>query len=53
MDSDEAKKAVEDGEAEALGLGLNSTPTFFIGNKRFQPQGYEDFKKVIDEELKK
>lgn len=51
MDSDEAKKTVEAGEKEAIGLGLNSTPSFFIGNKRIQPQGYEGFKKVIDEEL--
>lgn len=53
MDSDEAKNAVEAGEKEAIGLGLNSTPSFFIGNKRFQPQGYEGFKKLIDEELLK
>lgn len=53
MDSAEAKKAVEDGEREAIGLGLNSTPSFFIGNKQFQPEGYEGFKKVIDEEIAK
>lgn len=51
MDSDEAKKTVEAGEREAIGLGLNSTPSFFIANKRIQPQGYDDFKKLIDEEL--
>ncbi|MBI2051386.1 thioredoxin domain-containing protein [Candidatus Roizmanbacteria bacterium] len=51
MTSDEAKKAVESGEKESLGLGLNSTPSFFIGNKRFQLQGFDGFKKVIDEEL--
>lgn len=53
MNSDGAKNAVEAGEAEALGLGLNSTPSFFIGNKRIQPQGYDAFKKVIDEEIAK
>lgn len=53
MNSDEAKDAVIAGETEALGLGLNSTPTFFIGNKQFSPAGYEGFKKVIDEELGK
>ena len=51
MNSNEAKNAVLDGEKEALGLGLNSTPTFFLGNKRVQPGGYEDFKKLIDDEL--
>lgn len=53
MDSEDAKNAVLNGEREALGLGLNSTPTFFIGNKKFSPRGFEDFKKLIDEELQK
>lgn len=52
MESDEAKSAVLNGEKEALGLGLNSTPTFFIENKRFSPKGFDDFKKLIDQELK-
>ncbi len=52
MNSDEAKKAVEDGEKEAIGLGLNSTPSFFIGNKQFSASSYDEFKKLIDEELK-
>lgn len=51
MNSEDAKNAVLNGEKEALGLGLNSTPTFFIGNKRFSPRGFEDFKKLIEEEL--
>ena len=51
MNSPEAKKAVEAGEREAIGLGLNSTPSFFIGNKRIQPRGFEEFKNLIDEEL--
>lgn len=53
MNSDVAKNAVLDGEKEAIGLGLSSTPSFFVGNKQFQPEGYEGFKKVIDEELGK
>ena len=53
MNSDVAKKAVENGEKEAISLGLNSTPTFFVGTKKFSPSGYEDFKKLIDEELAK
>ncbi|MBP9716686.1 MAG: DsbA family protein [Candidatus Levybacteria bacterium] len=52
MNSEEAKKAVEDGEKEAIGLGLNSTPSFFIGNKQFSASTYDEFKKLIDEELK-
>lgn len=53
MNSEDAKNAVLNGEKEALGLGLNSTPTFFIDNKRFSPRGFEDFKRLIEEELQK
>ena len=51
MVSGEAKKAVETGEAEALSLGLNSTPTIFIGNKKVSTRTYDDFKKLIEEDL--
>lgn len=51
MNSSEANKAVLAGEAEATGLGLNSTPSFFIGKKSFTPQGYDAFKSAIDDEL--
>lgn len=52
MNSDEAKKAVDSGEKEAVGLGLNSTPTFFLGNKQILPRDESQFKKLIDTELK-
>lgn len=52
MNSEEAKKSVEDDEKEAIGLGINSTPTFFIGNKQFSVSNYDEFKALIDEELK-
>lgn len=51
MNSDEAKQAVENGEREAVSLGINSTPTFFIGNKQILPTGLETFKELIDAEL--
>jgi protein-disulfide isomerase len=47
------KKAVEDGEKESISIGLNSTPTIFIGNKQIRPANYDDFRKLIDEELQK
>jgi len=52
MNSDDAKRAVLDGEAEAARLGLNSTPSFFVGNKRVFPSTLDDFKALIEEELK-
>jgi protein-disulfide isomerase len=53
MKSQEAKVAVEEGEREAISLGLNSTPTFIVNGKQIAPRGYDDFKTIIDEELAK
>lgn len=51
MNSDEAKNAVKAGETEAISLGLNSTPSFFVGNKQIAPNGLAGFKTLIDSEL--
>lgn len=51
MNSDEAKDAVLKGEKESLGLGLQGTPSFFIGNKKISVAGYDGFKQAIDSEL--
>lgn len=54
MNSDEAKKYVNDSENQALSEGMNSTPSFILnGSKITNPQNYEDFKKLIDNELNK
>lgn len=51
MNSKEAENALKTGEAEAISIGLNATPTFFIGKKQVSVNGFEDFKKLIDQEL--
>lgn len=51
MNSSEAKGAVLAGEKSALSLGLQGTPTFFLGNKQIKPASYDDFKRLIDEQL--
>jgi protein-disulfide isomerase len=54
MSSSEAKKYVSDSEQEALSEGINSTPTFILnGNKITNPQNYDAFKKLIENELNK
>lgn len=53
MLSEEAKNAVLDSENKAIGLGLQSTPTFIIGNKSVFPQDAQEFKELIDAELAK
>lgn len=51
MNSDEAKKFVNNAESEALSEGMNSTPTFVVNGVKIQnPATYEDFKKIIDNE---
>ena len=51
MNSKETRTIVIAGERDALGLGLNSTPTVFVNNKQIAPQGYESLKNRVEEEL--
>jgi protein-disulfide isomerase len=54
MNSNEAKKYVEDAEKQALSEGMNQTPSFIVnGNKISNPGNYEEFKKLLDDELNK
>ena len=51
--SDEVKNRVEESYKEAVSLNLQGTPSFFLNGKRIQnPQGYEAFKKLIEDALK-
>lgn len=50
MLSDAAKNAVVASENKAVGLGLQSTPTFILGNKSIFPQNAQEFKDLIDAE---
>jgi protein-disulfide isomerase len=51
--SPEVAKRVEDSYKEAVSLGLQGTPSFFLNGKKIaNPQGYDAFKKLIDESLK-
>lgn len=50
MASDAVKKRVQADRDEAITLGINSTPTFFVNGKAIiNPQGYEAFKKIIED----
>lgn len=51
MNSKEAEDIVNAGQAESISLGLQSTPSFFIGNKQFSARSFEDFQALINEEL--
>ncbi len=54
LDTDKFKAALDADSAEGMRVGANGTPTFFInGRTVVGAQPVENFKKVIDEELKK
>ncbi len=54
MNSNDAKKYVDDSEKQAQSEGINSTPTFIVnGVKIKNPAGFNEFKKIIDDELNK
>lgn len=46
--SKEIRKKVETAYQDGIGLGLNSTPTFFLNGKKIaNPRNYEDFRNII------
>ncbi|MEK7551748.1 MAG: DsbA family protein [Patescibacteria group bacterium] len=54
LNSSEAKTFVDESLATATGLGINSTPSFFInGVKIDSPSSFDEFKEIIDNELNK
>jgi protein-disulfide isomerase len=54
MNSSEAQTYVASSQNQAISAGINSTPTFFVnGRKILNPKNYDDFKKIIQDELNK
>jgi len=51
MNSKEAEDFVNQGRAEAVSLGLNATPTFFINKQQISVRTFENFKELIDAQL--
>lgn len=54
LSSNEAKNIVQKSYQEGVSIGINSTPTFFLNNKKIPSPGtYDNFKKLIEDELAK
>ena len=53
MKSKEAKNFVSEDKAEAVNLGLNATPSFFLGKKQIFPRNIDDFRILINAEIEK
>ncbi|MEK7463681.1 MAG: thioredoxin domain-containing protein [Patescibacteria group bacterium] len=50
VDSKEVSDAIDADIKSGLKAGINSTPTFYVNGKKISnPQGYEEFKKIIDD----
>ncbi len=50
--SNEVKEKVDKSYKDAVSIGLNSTPSFFLNGKKIpNPRGYDEFKVVIEEAL--
>lgn len=53
VNSNESKKFVNDELNQAIGIGINSTPTFFINGRKIQnPRSYDEFKKLVQDQIK-
>jgi len=54
MNSDEAKNYVNDSERQGLTEGIISTPSFFVNGEQIAtPATYDEFKKIIQDEINK
>ncbi len=54
MNSDEAKNKIQKDTSQGTDIGVNSTPTFFLNNQKIvSPGTYDNFKKLIEDEISK
>lgn len=52
IESEDIKKSIDDDYKNGVKFGINATPTFFLNGKKLQnPRNYEEFRKIINEEL--
>lgn len=53
IDSEIVKNKIQANRDEGIKIGINATPTFFVNGKAIaNPQGYEQFKTIIQEAIK-
>lgn len=54
LESEQGKKIINEQYSQGLNIGVNSTPTFFLNGVKIEnPRSYEDFKRLIDDEINK
>ena len=52
FDKSETKDKIEAQIAQGTALGINATPTFYLNGTKIQPKSYEEFKKLIEDQIK-
>ncbi|KKQ53119.1 MAG: Protein-disulfide isomerase [Candidatus Woesebacteria bacterium GW2011_GWB1_39_10b] len=52
FDSKEIEDKINNDLASGNSLGVNATPTFFLNGSKVQPRGYEEFKKLVEDQIK-
>lgn len=54
LEADSTKEFINKAADNATAIGINSTPTFFVNGKHIQnPTGYDEFKKIIQDDINK
>lgn len=52
IDSDDVSGLVNEDINTGRGLVINSTPTFYLNGEKIQPSSYDQFKSLVDEQVK-
>lgn len=52
FDSKEIEEKINQDMASGRNLGINSTPTFILNGQKVQPRSYEEFKSLVENQIK-
>jgi len=52
FDSEDVRKRIESDSLKASQMGLSSTPTFFLNGEKVQPRSFEEFKDLVDDQIR-
>ncbi len=53
FEKEELKSKIQSNKVDGERLGINSTPTFYLNGVKIQPRNYEEFKNLVDGQIKR